>query len=313
MSIEVMRYVWTHSKSKANARLMLLAIADIANDNGDAYPGVDKLGTKCNISHRCAQEVIQDLERLGELLVFENVGTKTISGWTNLYRVVLEGVNQGVIRNPKGEIATARRPTPKKTKAFPKGMQPDAPLEGMQQDARHEVQPDACDDVQPDAPKSSEYSSGDTSDNTHKPKSQAIGQPFFEVIAKGAFEVSDLKGLSKGSRSRIGLLAKIAKSLITARFPKIDDCDAVILIAKYCAAENFKPNLQGATKFEMGLAAFLEKNAPYIPSYLAQQRAIAEREAKLIADDGGEFVDPEMVKAKMAEVLAALNSKKAAS
>lgn len=162
MSIEVMRYVWKYSKAKANGRLMLLAIADIANDNGDAYPGVDKLSTKCNMSHRSAQLVINDLERMKELRVYENVGTKTISGWTNLYRVTLEGVQQGDVRKPNGEVATARTPNTKKQRTFIEGVQPVTPLKDMQPVTPDDMQPDSPHGVQPVTPNPPEYPPEDT-------------------------------------------------------------------------------------------------------------------------------------------------------
>lgn len=185
MSIEVMRYVWKYSKAKGNARLMLLAIADISNDNGDAYPGVDKLSTKCNMSHRSAQLVINDLERANELKVYENVGTKTISGWTNLYRVVLEGVKQGDIRKPNGEIASARVVSVKKERKLIVGVQPVTPLKDMQPVTRHDMQPDSPHEVQPVTPKSPEHSSGDTTVKSAKaPKSTSTDKKLPKRTAK---------------------------------------------------------------------------------------------------------------------------------
>jgi predicted transcriptional regulator len=140
MSIEVMRYVWNRSQSKGNARLMLLAIADIANDSGDAFPGVDRLAKKCNLSRRRAQEVIRELERNGDLQVFENVGTKTASGWTNLYRVRMEGVAQPDVRTQTGATAQPRPIVDRKTRDFPKGAQLAAPLQDVQPSAPHDVQ-----------------------------------------------------------------------------------------------------------------------------------------------------------------------------
>lgn len=151
---------------------MLLAIADIANDSGDAYPGIDRLAAKCNISHRCAQESIRELEREGELKVFENVGTKTKSGWTNLYRIVLEGVQQTEVRTPTGEKAVARAITDKKSRLFPKEVQTVAPLSnshqettGVQTVAPDGVQLDSPHGVQTVAPNPSVYPSGEQSDS----------------------------------------------------------------------------------------------------------------------------------------------------
>jgi hypothetical protein len=163
---------------------------------------------------------------------------------------------------------------------------------------------------------SSELYTETTSEPTPKTISeknaQSAKRSYFGEIALGVFEVKETKGISEESRKRIGLLASTAKSLIAARFPTLTEDDGALLVAKFCANEKFKPAIHGKPNFELKLAAFLEKNEPYIPSYLAQQRAIAEREAqKIIEDDAGEFVDPEMVKAKMAELLAAINNKAA--
>lgn len=102
MSLKAMNHVWDTSKQKGNPLLVLLAIADIADDNGDAYPGVTKLAKKCRMTVRNLQKITSKLEAAGELLVFANVGLKTSSGWTNLYRVVMQGVNDQTPLNAPG-------------------------------------------------------------------------------------------------------------------------------------------------------------------------------------------------------------------
>lgn len=70
MSIAVMSWVWQHSASGGNDRLVLLAIADHAGDDGtNAYPSVGRLARKANISERTVQRCIQSLIGLGELEV----------------------------------------------------------------------------------------------------------------------------------------------------------------------------------------------------------------------------------------------------
>lgn len=130
-----------------------------------------------------------------------------------------------------------------------------------------------------------------SSDATPKPN---IKRYYFEAVALGVFEVSDFKGLSPASLKRIGLLEKSAKSAIKAHYPDIGDEQGALLISKYCAAEKFKPNLQGQTKFELGLTAFLEKNGAHIPSFLANQTP-----PPVTSAEPAEYVDPDMVKAAM--------------
>jgi hypothetical protein len=65
-----MTWVWEHSRAKGGARLVLLAIADSAEDDGsNAWPGISSLKRKCSMSERTVQGHIQTLAELGELRV----------------------------------------------------------------------------------------------------------------------------------------------------------------------------------------------------------------------------------------------------
>ena len=85
MSIKAMQYVFENKTTKGSQRLMLLAIADRCDDEGVCYPGVNKLAEKCNVKRRQAINLIQDLERLGEIRVSEGQGVTTKGGSTNRY------------------------------------------------------------------------------------------------------------------------------------------------------------------------------------------------------------------------------------
>lgn len=81
-----MTWVWNESKSKKNARLLLLAIADCASDDGsNAYPSITELMRKTGLSERAVQSTLADLVALGELKVHRNAGP----GGCNRYRVVM--------------------------------------------------------------------------------------------------------------------------------------------------------------------------------------------------------------------------------
>jgi hypothetical protein len=71
VAIEVMSWVWNHSRSRNGARLVLLAIADSCNDSDGtgAWPAVGKLMQKANLSERAVQNATKELEALGELKV----------------------------------------------------------------------------------------------------------------------------------------------------------------------------------------------------------------------------------------------------
>jgi Helix-turn-helix domain len=74
MSIEVMTRVWKHSQAYGGDILILLAIANYADENGRAYPSIPTLAQRGRMSERNAQYCIQHLEALGELKVERNAG-----------------------------------------------------------------------------------------------------------------------------------------------------------------------------------------------------------------------------------------------
>ena len=55
MSIAWMNYVWEHSDQKGTSLLLLLAIADHANDDGICWPSVARLAHKARTTKRQAQ------------------------------------------------------------------------------------------------------------------------------------------------------------------------------------------------------------------------------------------------------------------
>jgi hypothetical protein len=62
MSIHQMDQVWKHSQTKGSALLLLLAIADNANDYGFAWPGIVYLAKKTRMSVRQTLRLVQEIE-----------------------------------------------------------------------------------------------------------------------------------------------------------------------------------------------------------------------------------------------------------
>lgn len=83
MSVRTMAKVWDRSQHAGSELLMLLAIADFADDDGKAYPAVSTLATKCRMTGRNANLILAALRRSGELIVRQNEGPKG----TNLYQI----------------------------------------------------------------------------------------------------------------------------------------------------------------------------------------------------------------------------------
>ena len=118
VSVSVMTRVWASSRASKGQLLVLLAIADFADDDGRAWPSVCTLAKKARLSERETQYVLRQLEEMGELRVLHNEGPKGC----NLYQIqegvqLLQGCNPctGAISNRGGAISRI------------KGVQPTAP------------------------------------------------------------------------------------------------------------------------------------------------------------------------------------------
>jgi hypothetical protein len=81
-----MARVWADSLHSGTDLLMMLAIADFADDDGNAYPSVTTLALKCRTTPRNANRILAALRDSGELEVRINEGPKG----TNRYRVVFD-------------------------------------------------------------------------------------------------------------------------------------------------------------------------------------------------------------------------------
>lgn len=84
MSIRVMTSVWQYSACKGSDLLLLLALADRADDDGYCYPKVATLAQKTRMSERSTQYNLKRLVEVGELEMRPGEGPYG----TNLYRVI---------------------------------------------------------------------------------------------------------------------------------------------------------------------------------------------------------------------------------
>ena len=90
MSVRVLTQVWEHSQHAGTDLLMLLALADFSDDNGDSYPAVPTLAAKCRMTPRNANLILAALRESGELEVRQNEGPRG----TNRYRITLAAIRQ---------------------------------------------------------------------------------------------------------------------------------------------------------------------------------------------------------------------------
>ena len=85
-----MTYVWDQSRQTGTHLLMMLAIADHANDAGECWPVIDRLARKCRVNRRQARKILKTLEDAGELRIQRGQGR----GHPSVYLVI------GVLQDP---------------------------------------------------------------------------------------------------------------------------------------------------------------------------------------------------------------------
>lgn len=100
MSIAVMTAVWSGSRHSGSELLMLLALADFSDDNGNSYPAVATLAKKCRMQPRNANYVLKALQAGGELQVRANEGPNG----TNRYRILLKALHAGAGVQPSAGV-----------------------------------------------------------------------------------------------------------------------------------------------------------------------------------------------------------------
>jgi hypothetical protein len=119
MSIRMMTQVWDQSQHKGSELLLLLAIADNANDQGVAYPSRRTLAKKTRMSDRHVKRLVQVLIRSGELLVHFGAGPRGCNEYQitlstergqDVPRKISSGGHPG---SKRGDIAVSPEPNTK--------------------------------------------------------------------------------------------------------------------------------------------------------------------------------------------------------
>ena len=67
MSLKTLTTVWERSEANGTALLCMLALADFADDNGEAFPKIATLARRCRVSERTILRVLDQLVESGEL------------------------------------------------------------------------------------------------------------------------------------------------------------------------------------------------------------------------------------------------------
>ena len=112
MSVKVITRVWDTSKQKRAPLLVMLALADFADDNGYCFPGIESLAFKARVTDRGVKGIISRLVSSGEVLEAKGRGR----GNRSVYRVVcglskedIEATNFGPYRLARINVAGGRK------------------------------------------------------------------------------------------------------------------------------------------------------------------------------------------------------------
>ena len=106
MSIKVMTDVWDHSQAKGTPLLVLLCLADWADDEGECWPSISTIGRKCRLKDdRHVKRVIRELEKIHEVEVIIGGGKSSRKGGvrSNRYRITVHmpADGQTVVERPR--------------------------------------------------------------------------------------------------------------------------------------------------------------------------------------------------------------------
>lgn len=87
MGIAASKLVWAKSKSKGATRLVVLCLAEHANDNGVCWPSISTIARETKVSDRQVTRAIQELVNLKEVAIIEKGDGR---GKSTIYTITLK-------------------------------------------------------------------------------------------------------------------------------------------------------------------------------------------------------------------------------
>lgn len=161
MSFKVTNWVWARSESRNGARLVMLALADRADDDGFCWPSIDDLAERTRLSPRAVQKGIAALVKDGELKV-ENGGGRhrsnryqivpkpcTSDGVTDQEPRTSDGVSPEETPNFEAETPNSATETPNFATRNPVQSAPEPPVEPSREPSGNQLEQGARDDLLP--------------------------------------------------------------------------------------------------------------------------------------------------------------------
>ena len=95
MSIKVMNKVWENSQCGGTELLLLIALADWADDWGYCNPTISQMSERINQSKRNVIRLLKNLERKGEIQKIKRSLGGRGRRVGSLYRIVIDNSTQG--------------------------------------------------------------------------------------------------------------------------------------------------------------------------------------------------------------------------
>lgn len=127
MSVRCQTWVYEHSEATGNDRLVLLAIADEADDDGThGHPGIERISHKARVPKRTTMRCLDRLEAAGRLVV-ERPEVKG-RGHFNTYVVVMTEGQKGATLAPQPVPEKGREKARKGAQPYLIGTRPIDPL-----------------------------------------------------------------------------------------------------------------------------------------------------------------------------------------
>jgi Helix-turn-helix domain len=156
MTVKVVTWVFDNSETTGSERLVLLALADHADDESwSCWPSIARIARKARVSESTARRSLQNLAEQGHILIQLNQGpSKRPDRRPNLYRILHRGVsdcypvgNHGVSDGPPRGVKTGQNEvsavTPEPRKEPSKNRERSFPQDGLAR--RPEQRPDCPD------------------------------------------------------------------------------------------------------------------------------------------------------------------------
>src|SRR2546428_13729510 len=91
MSIRVMSVIWERAPYDGGTLIVLLALGDYCNDEGECFPNVCSIARKARLGERQVPNILRDLKNDGGISIQKGGG----GGGLNRYRLQTQTMNSG--------------------------------------------------------------------------------------------------------------------------------------------------------------------------------------------------------------------------